>query len=624
MERRRLLQTSILAIALLFLLFLALKFKPRMETPAPVPLPKLAGRAEGTLSAQQFRYVQHSGDKTDFVVTAQEVTDTAGGQKLLTRPVVVTPLPGGREERASGARGSLDVASKTFRLFGGASLESGGWTCRSEGFRFTPEGEAVSEGPVTFSRQGTYGRAEVATYHRGRRQAALEGSVVLDGDGGRSMRCSKLDLDLEAHGGTLEGPLVFISPEGTLTSPGGRVALTEDNNLDWVELAPPVAGSGPRGEVRSRRLRLETDPSGKVSKYIFLGDVHLAGAPPDRVRLSTEELALSSGGAGAWGWVAPGAVAFEGRGERARATSGEGTFGAGAEPTAKLAGPVRGSGELGDFEGDRANLRAGTWTLDGAASLCRAGDTLRADRIDWARDGSGRAQGRVEGSRGATARGDPLRFRAERARMVAGGYPIRLEGDAWVASGSVALSAPRVDILAPDRARAEGGVSGLIQDAQAGESRLLSDEAGYDGPGKRAWGQGAARADGRGYSLAADRIEAHLGAGGRAERYEALGNARFQGTEYDGEGDRLIYTPATKSGEASRQGRDAVVVQKEPHRRISAPVVRFAPSRAETLPGGAPSRRGRLEGVATAPKSDSPKRGEKPANPVPPPEPKGP
>jgi lipopolysaccharide export system protein LptA len=616
LERRRLLQISILALALIFLLVLAFKFKPRLDTPAPVPLPRPKGRAEGTLSAQEFRYIQQSGDKTDFVVTAEEVTETAQGQKLLTHPVVVTPLAGGREERATGSQGTLDVSSKTFRLFEGATIESGGWTCQSEGFRFTPEGEAVSEGPVTFTRDDVRGQAELATYHRDRRQATLEGSVQLEGGEGRSMRCSKLSLDLEAHSGILEGPLTFTSSEGSLTSPRGRIALTDDNRLHLLELAPPVLGSGPRGEVRSQRLRVEADGSGKPARYIFLGDVRLTGAPPDAVRLTTQELGLEPGEKGAWNWKAPGALAFEGRGEKARASSGAGAFGANAPPSAQLTGPVRGSGELGDFEGARAGLKDGAWTLAGEASLCRAGDTLRADRIAWRRDGSGEAEGRVDGTRQPPDHREPLQFRGDRARMAAGGYPVHLEGDALVTSGAMTLAAPRVQIVAADRALAEGGVSGLLQDKEAGESRLLAETAGYDGPGKLAWGQGAASAQGRGYTLTAARVEAHLDPQRRVKGYEATGEARLVGKEYDGEGDRLLYTPATRSGEASRQGRDAVVVQKEPYRRLSAPVVRFAPSRAETLAGGSPSRRGRLEGRAPPPKTAAPKGSKAPREPA--------
>ena len=164
---------------------------------------------------------------------------------------------------------------------------------------------------------------------------------------------------------------------------------------------------------------------------------------------------------------------------------------------------------------------------------------------------------------------------------------------------------------------AEGGVSGLLQDKEAGESRLLAETAGYDGPGKLAWGQGAAWAQGRDYTLTASRVEAHLDAQRRVERYEATGEARLVGKDYDGEGDRLLYTPATRSGEAFRKGRDAVVVQKEPYRRLSAPVVRFAPSRAETLAGGTPSRRGRLEGQAPVLKTEAPKGPKAPGKPMP-------
>ena len=617
MERRRLLQISILALALIFLLVLAFKFKPRLETPAPVPLPKPKSRAEGTLSAQEFRYIQQSGDKTDYVVTAEEVTETTQSQKLLTHPVVVTPLTGGREDRATGSHGTLDVSTKAFRLFEGATIESGGWTCRSEGFRFTPEGEAVSEGPVTFTREDMHGQAELATYHRVRRLATLEGSVHLEGNEGRSMRCSKLTLDLEAHSGVLEGPLTFTSSEGSLTSPRGRITLTEDNRLRLLELAPPVLGTGPRGEVRSQRLRVEADNSGKPARYIFLQDVRLTGAPPDILRLATQELSLDPGEKGAWTWKSPGALAFEGRGEKARASSGTGAFGSGAAPSARLAGPVRGTGDQGDFEGARAGLRDGAWTLDGEASLCRAADTLHADRITWRQDGSGEAEGRVDGTRQPPDHREPLQFRGNRARMATGGYPIHLEGDALVTSGTMALAAPRIQITAADRAEAEGGVSGLLQDKEAGESRLLAETAGYDGPGKLAWGQGAAWAQGRDYTLTASRVEAHLDAQRRVERYEATGEARLVGKDYDGEGDRLLYTPATRSGEAFRKGRDAVVVQKEPYRRLSAPVVRFAPSRAETLAGGTPSRRGRLEGQAPVLKTEAPKGPKAPGKPMP-------
>ena len=605
MGRRRLLQSILLGLATLFLLVLALKFKPKIDTPAPVPPPRPSGRGEGSLSASGFRYVQLSGEKTDFVVTAEEVTETARGEKLLSRPVVVTPLPGGKEERASAARGSLDAATKTLRLYEGAKLESGGWTCESSGFRFTPEGEAVSEGPVTFSREGAKGSAELATYHRLRRRAVLQGSVRLDGEGGRAMRCSRLDLDLEAHRGTMEGPVTFSSPEGTLTSPRGTAQLTRENRLEAFDLLEPVRGEGPRGTLSAKTLRLEADPSGKIKVYRLRGGVHLASAPPEATEVTTESLDLAPSAAGSWSWSAPSALALRGRGEVAHARSGTGTFGAKEGPEAQLKGPVNGTGTQGDFEGENATLRGGAWTLRGDASACRGGDTLHADRLTWRPDGSGVAEGRARGARGGTGGKEPIEFSANRADLAAGGYPILLTGEATATTGGTRLSAPRIEVLSPERALASGGVVAALREAGGGESRLRSERAGFEGDKALAWAQGGVRAEGRNYTLEATRVEAHLDARRRAERLDARGEARFSGDQYDGEGDLVTYTPATESGEVRRDGRDAVVIQKRPYRRLAAPVIRFGPSRLETVGGeGQPARRGRLEG--SSPRAGSP------------------
>jgi hypothetical protein len=379
-----------------------------------------------------------------------------------------------------------------------------------------------------------------------------------------------------------------------------------------LELLAPVRGEGPRGALSSKSLVLEADAVGAVRRYRLRGGVRLTTAPPEPMELATESLDIVPAPTGAWDWAAPSAMVLAGRGEVAHAASGSGSFGSKAPPGANLRGPVRGTGEHGDFEGDAATLKGGAWSLRGSASLCRGGDTLRAERVTWRPDGSGFAEGRATGTRTPKDGGGPLTFAAHRADLSPGGYPIVLTGDARLETGTTVLEAPRAEILAADRALASGGVEATLREAGGAECRLRSERAGFEGNKSLAWAHGGVLAEGRNYTVEATRVEAHLDARNRAERLDARGEARFSGEEYDGEGDWLTYAPASETGEVRRDGRDALVIQKSPYRRLAAPVIRFGPSRVETLAAeGAGARRGRMEGAVPGPGRPAPAPGTK-------------
>ncbi len=599
MTKRRFLRGLILLAAILFLLVLAFKFKPRLDTPAPASPPSLPDVGQATLNTEEFRYVQHSGNEVDFVLTADEVRETPDGERLLTEPVVLVPGGDSDEDRATGRKGSLNPATRVVRIWGDARLEASSWTCDSSGFRFTPEGEVVSEGPVKFRRGEMRGSGELLRFHRFHRVLHLQGDVRFE-EGDRVMECGRSRVDLAAHNGSLEGGVKAELPEGTVTAPRGILKLTPDNRLQALRLVDSVKGDGPRGSFRSTFLTIDWNAQGRPQTYLLEEQVHVKTVGKEPWTVDTEKLHLVPEGADTWNWDSPGPMLMAGREETARAASGRGTF-RGKEAEAELAGPVEGEGALGTFSGASAQLAKGTWTLSGDASASRSGDTILADVIRWREDRSAEAEGNVRGKRAAGDEVKPMEFTSRTASMASGGWPLKLRGDVHVTRESMTITAPRMDI--PDRSRltASGGALAVSKDEDGGEDRMEGETLQYDGEKRLAWAEGDAKGEGRDYTVTANRVEVRLDEQDHPVSYLALGDARFQGTDYEGEGDRLTFDPKTKSGEAYRESSKAVVVQKNPYRRLAAPRVKFSPSRLEAVSegrtGGRPVLVGTVEEV---------------------------
>jgi hypothetical protein len=126
---------------------------------------------------------------------------------------------------------------------------------------------------------------------------------------------------------------------------------------------------------------------------------------------------------------------------------------------------------------------------------------------------------------------------------------------------------------------------------------VKADLLSFRGKEHRASAKGSARAEGKDYWVEAPKIVAFLDEKNAPVRYETEGDSRFDGPAYEGRADRLLYEPATQAGRAYGKGRNAVVIQKNPYRRMSGPAIAYAPKRFEVLPAEQASLRGSLEGV---------------------------
>jgi len=241
---------------------------------------------------------------------------------------------------------------------------------------------------------------------------------------------------------------------------------------------------------------------------------------------------------------------------------------------------------------------------------------VTAERITFHKDGSSDAEGDVKGWRaGKTEKEPETNYSADKARSAAGGYPSKLTGNAVVIRGGMTLKASSMKAKDERSALAEGGPEGLaagmavgtfVQEGQ-GTSTVTAPTIRYEGQEHRATaeGKGDQRAVGVGkdYTVTGDLLRAVLDANDRPQRYEAEGKATFVGTLYDGTGDFLSYDPATQMGRAVGHDKDAVVIQKNPYRRLAGPVVDFAPKHLEVETAGTP-RRGYLEGVKPPEKTE--------------------
>jgi len=592
MDRRRFLQLAFTTIFVLFLLALVFKFRPRVETPPPAKPQSVKKSAEGTLSAQGFRYTQTTKGKEDFVVTAKEVTESTGGLKLLTDAVVTFPGQG----KAWGNRGSFSAEEKVFRVWDDAHLSNAsGWTAASTGFRLTPEGEIVSEGPVALANKDITGGAQLLRYERTQQKAHLEGDVTFHRRD-QSFTCRILDVNLQDHTGQILGPVTASGEQGTIAAPDGTLVMDDQNRLQALVLGSPATGEGPKARFTAKRLVAHADEHGGLSAVDLEGDAVVQDPRPPVATVKTDVLHLVPQKGSAWDWTAPGPLVMERDTGHATATSGTGTFGGEAPPTADLAGRVKGADARGTFEGDKARLAGGDWTLAGHARADKPGEHIQGDTLVWKQDGSTRAEGNVSGTRQAKDQPE-LAFTSRRAQAAPNGYPARLEGDVKATRGTGVILAPVV-ILEDDRtAEAREGATGTFQDSKGQRYTVTGKTLRYDGAAHAAVATDDARGEGQGYWITARVLTAHLDEQNQLKDYLAEGDARFDGTAYSGTGDRLTYDPATESGRAFGDSADAVVIEKKPYRRLAGPVVDFAPRRAEELPGDLASRRGHLEGV---------------------------
>jgi lipopolysaccharide export system protein LptA len=592
MDRRRFLQLAFTAVLILFLAILVLRFRPRMEVPAPVTQSEVKRTSEGTLSAKGFRYSQETMGRTEFTVTAGAVAESAGGVRLLEAPHVTFPGRG----VARGKKGSFQAGDRTFRIWEEARMDlDSGWTAESSGFRLTPEGEVVTEGPVTFHREGVTGRAQLLRYQQDQQTAHLEGDVrVAQGD--RTLACRILDLDLKTHAGKLEGPVVLASARGTVTAPAGTLSLDEQNRLKEVDLSSPCTGTGPQISFTCAALAARWSPGGDLEAVDLKGDVAVHDSRPPSSTLKTAALTLVPGENAAWSWTSPGALAILQETAAAWATSGSGSYGGAAPSAADLAGPVEGSQAQGTFRADRARMEGGDWRLLGRAAVDRPADRVAADEILFRADGSSVAKGGVRGER-RPQEGPWMRFTCARAQAGPGGYPARLEGGAQVERGGMTLSAPEVFVADARTAVAQDGARAALRGADGRTWVVTGGTVSFDGAAHAATAQGDARGESGESWITADTLVVRLDPMDRPETYEAKGSARFSDPEYEGQGDLLTYDPATQEGTATGTDRDAVVVQRQPSRRVAGPVVDFAPGKAEVQAGGRPMRRGSLQGT---------------------------
>lgn len=593
-----------------FLLLLAYKFKPKLDMPAPGPPESERRTPRGTLSAKGFRYVQQSGGTVEFEITAASVTEGRAGTKLLTEPVMTIPGQG----KAWAREGSFEPSTQTLRIWDDAHIShAAGWDAASSGFRLTPEGEILSEGDVALSRLDAKGWAELLRYQRKAQVAYLEGKVRFE-QADKRLRCSRIIVDFSLHSGQIVGPVEFTSLQGDLRAPEGTLALSEKNELTGVSLGSPCTGEGPRGSFSARTLVADIGEKGALSALHLRRNaaVTLSGPAPSTLR--TALLDLVPGERDSWAWTAPQALTVEREGGKADAASGKGEFGGSAPPSADLAGPVHGKDARGTFRGDRATLKGGEWTLVGHAAVERTDDWVKADTITYRQDGSSYASGSVTGWR--RPQGQPeFTFASDKAHAGARGFPALLEGNAKALREGLDLAARRIRVKDADDASAEGDAVAVFKAKDGSTQRVRADLLTFRGNEHRATAQGSARAEGKDYWVEAPEIVAFLDEKNAPVRYETEGDSRFDGPAYEGRADRLLYEPATQAGRAYGKGRNAVVIQKDPYRRMSGPAIAYAPKRFEVLPAEQASLRGSLEGVqpprakepapSAAPKPDS-------------------
>jgi len=600
--RKKLLQGVFSTVFLLFLVLLVVRFRPRVEMPAPLKSDALSRGAEGTLTAEGVTHVQEAEGKVQFQLQSREVTEAGEGRRRLKDPVAVFPGQG----KAWGRQGEYDPDRKTLRIWEEARLSDGkDLTAESTGFRLTPEGEVVSEGPATFSRPGSRGRADLLRYFRDAGKAHLEGNVVLE-TGQASLAATAVDVDLDGHAGTLVGPVAVSSPDGTVEAPAGRLLLDEKNHLKEVVLGSPAHGKGARGTFVARQAAVEMDPQGQVRRVRLEGEVRLTqeGKPPST--LETARLFLLPVSGGGWNWEAPGTLVAARADAVAEAPRGTGSFGGTGEPEALLPGPVTGRDSRGTFSGDEARLRGADWTLLGHARSEREGDTLEAREITRRGDGSLLARGEVRGRHRAAGVPDTVTT-AEEAAAAAGGYPAELHGKARVEREAMTLEAPHIHLEDAETALALDG-TGRFTDGKGQVHTVKGARLLYQGKEHRAEAQGEASAEGEGYRMEADLLTALLDDRNQPLRYEGEGKCRFSGPDREGTSDRLAYDPATGKGTAWGERTPAVVLQREPRRRAEGFVVAFAPGTLEVLPGDGALARGRLRGVPPASPRPAPPR----------------
>ena len=202
-----------------------------------------------------------------------------------------------------------------------------GWRADSTGFRMTPEGEIVSEGPATIERDDIHGSADLLRYHRKNQVAHLEGSVHFT-RGVQTFTCTRVITDFVAHDGQITGPVVISSDQGTVRAPSGVIYLSDQNQLTGLLLGTPCTGEGPKGHFSARTLMSDVGEGGIVKAYHLQKDAVVGVPGPPPMIMKTSLLDLTPGEKDVWGWTRPrrsrsSAAPGRRRPLRGRASSGE-------------------------------------------------------------------------------------------------------------------------------------------------------------------------------------------------------------------------------------------------------------------------------------------------------------
>lgn len=596
--RRRLIKSLLTILLLLFLAVLLYKFRPKVWTPKAVNPGKAQGakKETGQLTAKGFRYVQEKDGRISYIVTADNMTQQSGGERLLENPVITFPSSGGHEDKVVGRKGVFQPVDQTLRVWDRAKvLQWSGWVSQSSGYRLTPEEEVVSEGPVTLHRGGIDGSAQLMRFQKDTDKAYLEGDVRFRTPEGRVFTCRRMALDLRAHSGKCTGPVSFQGPEGTLSSPDARLVLDASNRLRGLIMGMPCRGEGPSGTVSAAQMHAYFDVTGQVRRLEWREQVRLATAAAPPTTLSTQELVLTPLQGPAWNWQADREVVFHQGGNVLHARSGSGRFGGRAPLTAVLPGPVNGSGPSGTATAKEAKIQGDTRVLIGNVDVVRGRDTLKAETVTWAADGGYRAETNVKGVHYPAGPGEPWRFTSDEAEAAASGYPLVIEGRARARRGDLELSAPHIRMQEEDRVEAWSGVVARWTDPKQ-PATLVGGRLVYNGKAQTLAATDGAKANGRGYALEGRTVTAYLDKTGNPDHYLAEGTARFDGPLYEGRGDRLTYRPAKESGTAHSEAGRSVVVKKKPYRRMEGRTILFTRNAITVTEKGQGMQRGVIEG----------------------------
>jgi len=584
-----------LVVVLLF------RFRPRIEGPSRLETPAVTSDGV-TLSGRNFRYEEKQGDQTKYVVTAEEVRETSRVEKELVRPVVTVPKDKGAGDTVTGEKGTLSLSRQEVRIYGDARIAiSGGMTMSSSAFRLTPQGEVVSEGRVGMAKEGLTGAADILRYDRERRVAHLEGNVVLGG-ADTSFGASRIKIDFNSHAGEIEGPVLAIKGDSRLEAPRGTLTLDKDNRLSSVTLLTPSRGETPAAVFDSQSSDYLFDKGGAVSEVVLRGKVGVArkGEAPGRVE--TELLSLTKRGGEGWNWSAPGKMDFFRGDEKMTAASGAGIMD-GSSLTGDLQGPVRGADASGEFSADAARIGKDSFELIGNAQAARESGTVNADNITFLKDGGKKAEGSVRG-RSVSGKGEIFLFSADRVRMGKSAYPVKLSGNVRVYSDRIDFRGEEATFLSPRAMKACRGAS-VSAEGKGSPVFLYGSELSYDEESGilRSSGDPSAT-DGKSRLSASESIEIFFDRERKAEKLVLEGSAIYESDTYSAKGDRIIYFPKEKKGEAVSDSGKAVVTEKAPLRVVTGRKIGFGDKELHIGGEKGEVHRGKIEGEELKRKAD--------------------